>query len=99
MRKAQTELLNTHFAVKEVKSSSTMFEVESLDRKSLNASSLISLIPSFSARQHWEGIAHRKHSLSPPKSTSNEGNRIFAVPSLRLPLDRSFVSKSGGVQR
>ena len=48
----RAESLDTHLAVKEEKSSCTMFEVESLDRISFCASSLIFSIPSFLTCQH-----------------------------------------------
>ena len=76
-----------------------MFEVESLDRMSLNASSLMLLIPSFRRGQRWERCTHRKHPLPSPRNTLNEGNRAAAVAPLHSAQDHSHPSKSGGVRR
>ena len=48
----RAESSNAHLAAKEEKSSCMMFEVESLDRMSFSAPSLIFSIPSFLACQH-----------------------------------------------
>ena len=75
-------VLNTHFAAKDVKSSCMMFEVERLDRMFFSAPSLMSLIPSFSMRQHQERLRIG--------DTHCRGQRIHRTRRTRLLLLRTF---------